>query len=59
MPTLVVLGDKDAPDIRAIGELIHSDVVGSHLVRIRDVGHTLVMEKPDEFNRVAQDFLRR
>jgi hypothetical protein len=29
-----------------------------HLERIRDVGHTLVMEKPAEFNRIVEDFLR-
>jgi len=57
-PALIVLGDKDAPDIHAIGELIHKGVQGSRLERIRDVGHTLVMEKPEEFNRIAEDFLR-
>jgi pimeloyl-ACP methyl ester carboxylesterase len=57
-PALIVLGDKDAPDIHAIGELIHKGVQGSRLERIRDVGHTLVMEKPAEFNRIAEDFLR-
>lgn len=56
--TLVVLGDKDAPDIHAIGELIHSGVAGSRLVSTRDAGHTLVMEKPDEFNQVVEDFLQ-
>jgi pimeloyl-ACP methyl ester carboxylesterase len=57
-PTLIVLGDKDALDIHAIGELIHEGVPGSRLERICDVGHTLVMEKPAEFNRIVEDFLR-
>ena len=52
-PTLVVLGDKDTPDIHAIGRLIHEGVAGSRLAWIRDAGHTLVMEKSDEFNRVV------
>jgi 3-oxoadipate enol-lactonase len=58
VPTLVAPGENDAPDIHAIGQLIHESVVGSKVVKIRDVGHTLVMEKPDEFNRVVADFLQ-
>lgn len=58
VPTLVVLGDKDTPDIHAIGQLIHDGIAGSQLVKICDVGHTLVMEDPKEFNRVVDDFLR-
>jgi len=57
-PTLVVMGDKDAPDILAIGRLIHEGIVGSQLITIGGVGHTLVMEKPAEFNRVLDNFLR-
>ena len=57
-PTLVVLGDKDAPDIQAIGRLIHNGVAGSQLVTLRDVAHMLVMEQPKEFNRVRERFLQ-
>ena len=57
-PALIVLGDKDTSDIHAIGELIHQGVQGSRVERIRDVGHTLVMEKPAEFNRIVEIFLR-
>jgi pimeloyl-ACP methyl ester carboxylesterase len=58
VPTLVVMGDKDAPDILAIGRLIHEGIVGSRLITIGGVGHTVVMEKPAEFNRILEDFLR-
>jgi pimeloyl-ACP methyl ester carboxylesterase len=57
-PTLAVLGDKDAPDIHAIGHVIHEGVRGSHIAWIRDAGHTLPMEKPDEFNNIVEGFLR-
>jgi pimeloyl-ACP methyl ester carboxylesterase len=57
-PTLIVLGDQDAPDIHAIGHLIHYHVTGSKLVTIPTVGHTLVMEKPAEFNTLIDQFLR-
>lgn len=56
-PTLVIVGEKDAPDILAIGQMIHEGVRGSQLACVRDAGHTLPMEKPDEFNRLVEDFL--
>lgn len=57
VPTLVVLGEKDAPDIYTICKLIHEGIAGSQLHRISDVGHTLVMEKPNEFNLLVDEFL--
>jgi len=45
------------PEIHTIGRLIREGVWASRLVWIRDVGHMLVMEKPDEFNRVVKSFL--
>lgn len=58
VPTLVVMGKHDAPDIHAIGQLICEGIAGSQLVEIPDAGHTLPMEKPEEFNRVVTDFFR-
>jgi len=57
-PTLIVMGDKDALDIHSISQVIHDGVPGSKLVSISEAAHTLVMEKPEEFNRVVADFLR-
>lgn len=57
-PTLIVLGDKDAPDILAIGRLIHRGVAGSQLVTLTDVGHSLPMERPMEFSRIVDGFLQ-
>ncbi len=57
-PTLVVLGDKDTSDIHAIGKLLQEQVARTELVMIPDVGHTLVMEKPVEFNAAVDRFLR-
>jgi pimeloyl-ACP methyl ester carboxylesterase len=56
-PTLIVLGEEDAPDIHAIGRLIHDHVAGSKLVVMPTVGHTLVMERPAEFNTLVEQFL--
>lgn len=57
VPTLIVLGEKDAPDIHAIGRLIHQGVEGSRLVTISDAGHCVPMEKPIEFNLAVEAFL--
>lgn len=59
VPTLVILGDKDAPDIHAIGKSIHDGIANSQLKWISNAGHTLNMEQPDEFNHGITDFLRR
>lgn len=56
-PTLIVLGEKDAPDIQSIGRLINKGVAGSQLVTISDAGHCVPMEKPVEFNLAVEAFL--
>ena len=57
LPTLIVLGEKDAPGIHAIGKLIHQGVAKSRVITLSDVGHCLPMEKPDEFNLAVKAFL--
>ena len=42
VPTLIILGDKDAPDIQAIGQLIRKGVTGSRLETIRDAGWPMI-----------------
>ena len=57
VPTLIVLGDKDAPDIHAIGKLIHEGIVDSNVITINNAGHSVPMEDPNEFNDTVEDFL--
>ncbi|GHO89748.1 alpha/beta fold hydrolase [Dictyobacter formicarum] len=58
-PTLVVLGDQDTTDILTIGQRLQKQVVGAQLMIMPQVGHTLVMEKPEEFNQLVEQFLQR
>ena len=58
VPTLVIAGDQDVPDILAIAERLRRDIAGARLVIISDTAHQLNMEQPDEFNRIVLEFLR-
>lgn len=58
-PTLIVLGDQDTSDIFVIAQRLQKQVAGAQLVTMHQVGHTLVMEKPEEFNRLVEQFLQR
>jgi pimeloyl-ACP methyl ester carboxylesterase len=40
VPTFIVLDEKDAPDIHAIGHLIQKGIAGANLLKFADVGHT-------------------
>jgi pimeloyl-ACP methyl ester carboxylesterase len=54
-PTLVIVGTDDdpAPDSLTLAE----GIPGSWLIRIRDAGHGLMYQHPDEFNRILMTFL--
>lgn len=58
VPTLVVMGEKDTFEIHALGKMLQEQIVGTESVIIPDVGHTLVMEKPAQFNALVDHFLR-
>lgn len=57
IPTLVILGERDAPVIAAIGEKLANGISGAKKVVIQDADHLPNMRNPEEFNRVVLDFL--
>lgn len=57
VPTLVVVGDKDASGILAIAETLRARIGGARLLTISGVSHHLNMEKPKEYNRAVLAFL--
>ncbi len=59
VPTLVVVGDQDDPSILQAGERMTSEIPGAEKLVICGAAHLLNIEKPEEFNRVVLDFLRR
>lgn len=58
VPTLVVVGSCDLPDITAMAERLAGAIPGAQLETIEGAGHLPSLERPDELNRLLLDFLR-
>ena len=59
IPTLIIVGDKDAVGILSIADTLQTKITGAKKVVIADVSHHLTMEKPYNYNRVVLKFLKR
>ena len=59
VPTLLVIGDRDVPQIKATIGILEKGISGSKKVAIRDAGHMVNMENPVDFNRTALGFLKQ
>jgi pimeloyl-ACP methyl ester carboxylesterase len=58
VPTLIVAGDEDVPEVIEAAGILEQDIAGSQKVVIAGTAHHPHMEKPNEFNRVVMDFLK-
>jgi pimeloyl-ACP methyl ester carboxylesterase len=58
-PTLIVIGDRDAPQILAAAETLNKNIKGSEKAVITGVSHHLPLEKPREYDRLVLKFLRK
>lgn len=58
VPTLVIVGDLDQPDMLAIADLLVEKVPSARRVVMQGTAHLPHMEQPEEFNRIVLDFLR-
>ncbi len=56
-PTLVILGEHDAPDVHAIVKLLANQILNVRQVNMAETAHMLNMEKPVEFNQLVLEFL--
>ena len=59
VPTLVVIGTRDAALMRGLSDSIAAKVPNARRVWIEGAGHLLNIEKPEEFNRALLEFLSR
>jgi pimeloyl-ACP methyl ester carboxylesterase len=57
IPTLILTGDADIPDVHAHAGAIEAGIPGSRRVVLRDAGHLMYMEISDEFSRVVIGFI--
>jgi pimeloyl-ACP methyl ester carboxylesterase len=57
VPTLILVGDADIPDVHAHAGAIEMGISGSKRVVISDAGHLMYMEKPAEFSRQVIGFI--
>ncbi len=59
VPTLIIVGDYDILDKQALAEQLTTEIPMAKIVRIPQVAHMLTMEKPEEFNDIVLEFLRK
>jgi pimeloyl-ACP methyl ester carboxylesterase len=58
-PTLIIVGDRDLPDMLAIADILAERVAGAHKVIMPETAHLPNMERPAEFNQIVLGFLEK
>jgi 3-oxoadipate enol-lactonase len=57
VPTLVVIGDRDVPDMQRVADALASGIAGARKVVVAGAGHIVNLERPAEFDRAVLGFL--
>ncbi|HEV8377151.1 MAG TPA: alpha/beta fold hydrolase [Candidatus Polarisedimenticolia bacterium] len=57
LPTLVLVGSLDIPDIHRIADKLVADIPGARKIVLEGAGHMVNMEAPARFNETVLDFL--
>jgi 3-oxoadipate enol-lactonase len=58
IPTLIVTGDADIPDVHAHAGAIEAGIRGSRRIVLNNAGHLPYLELPDEFTKVVSGFIQ-
>jgi 3-oxoadipate enol-lactonase len=58
VPTLVVVGEFDIPDVHAHAGVIEAGIAGAQRTVVAGAGHLVPFERPDEFNSQVDLFLK-
>ena len=56
-PTLIVTAEYDLEACIENAEILNNNIKGSKLVSIKDAGHCMNLDKPEEFNRILVNFI--
>jgi 3-oxoadipate enol-lactonase len=59
VPTLILVGDEDVPDMQTITERLEREIPGSRRETIANTAHVPSMERPREFDELVLSFLRK
>ena len=57
MPVLVVVGEEDKADFRAIALHLAEEIPGAELVTVPGAGHLVGLDRPDVLNELLLEFL--
>jgi len=57
VPTLIVVGERDLPDLHMTAEALEEGMLNARKVILRGAGHMANMEAPQKFNEVVLSFL--
>jgi 3-oxoadipate enol-lactonase len=57
VPTLILVGEYDIPDVHAHCGAIEAGIPGAKRIVVSDAGHLVHMEQPAVFNELVLDFL--
>jgi len=58
MPVLVVVGEEDKPDFKAIAHHLAEEIPGAELALVPEAGHLVGLDRPEELNRLLLEFLQ-
>lgn len=59
VPTLVVTGEEDHPDILEIGRMLATGIAGAERQTVAGAAHMVSLDAPEEFNRILLRFLAK
>jgi 3-oxoadipate enol-lactonase len=59
VPTLLLTGDADIPDVHAHAGAIEAGIPRARRVVLKEVGHLMYLEKPAEFSRLVIGFIEQ
>jgi pimeloyl-ACP methyl ester carboxylesterase len=57
-PTLLIIGDKDVPDMFPMLNALEKGIPNARRVDLKNIAHLPNLENPEQFNRIVLDFLR-
>jgi 3-oxoadipate enol-lactonase len=59
VPTLILTGDADIPDVHAHAGAIEAGILNARRVVVAGTGHIMYLEKPTEFSRLVINFIEQ